>query len=265
MHLDPNQKAHSIPLKHYGWILIGVWTLVAAASLGWNLLQDREEALRVARNIALTNYERDVLYRRWAAAHGGVYVPVTPATPPTPYLAHLPERDIVTTSGRRLTLLNPAYMTRQIYELAQESGLPRGHLTSLKPLRPQNAPDPWEKKALAAFESGKEEVSEVVSLDGQPAMRLMRPFRIDPSCLSCHEQQGYKVGDIRGGISVSVPLAPIMHHGPAYLVSHPGTCGALAVGDSGNRPGGAANQPEYRRSHGGPGSRRRRHHGGPDR
>ena len=210
MHIDPSKKGHSIPLKHYGWILIGVWTLVAAASLGWNLLQDRDEALRVARNIALTNYERDVLYRRWAAAHGGVYVPVTPDTPPTPYLARLPERDIVTPSGRRLTLLNPAYMTRQIYELAQESGLPRGHLTSLKPLRPQNAPDPWEKKALEAFEHGKEEVSEVVSLDGQPSMRLMRPFRIDPSCLTCHEEQGYKVGDIRGGISVSVPMNPIM-------------------------------------------------------
>ena len=210
MHIDPSKKAHSIPLKHYGWILIGVWTLVAAASLGWNLLQDRDEALRVARNIALTNYERDVLYRRWAAAHGGVYVPVTPNTPPTPYLSRLPERDIVTPSGRRLTLINPAYMTRQIYELAQKSGLPRGHLTSLKPLRPQNAPDPWEKKALEAFEHGKEEVSEVVSIDGQPSMRLMRPFRIDPSCLTCHEEQGYKVGDIRGGISVSVPMNPIM-------------------------------------------------------
>ena len=210
MQIDPSKKAHSIPLKHYGWILIGVWTLIAAASLGWNLLQDREEALRVARNIALTNYERDVLYRRWAATHGGVYVPVTPDTSPTPYLARMPERDIVTPSGRRLTLLNPAYMTRQIYELAQKSGLPRGHLTSLKPLRPQNAPDPWEKKALEAFEHGKEEVSEVVSVDGQPSMRLMRPFRIDPSCLTCHEEQGYKVGDLRGGISVSIPMKPIM-------------------------------------------------------
>ena len=211
MHIDPSKKAHSIPLKHYGWILIGVWTLVAAASLGWNLLQDRDEALRVARNIALTNYERDVLYRRWAAAHGGVYVPVTPNTPPTPYLSQVPERDIVTPSGRRLTLINPAYMTRQIYELAEKSGLPRGHLTSLKPLRPENAPDPWEKKALEAFEHGAEEVSEVVSFDGQPSMRLMRPFRIDPSCLTCHEEQGYKVGDIRGGISVSVAMDPIMH------------------------------------------------------
>ena len=210
MQADHKKKRHSIPLKHYGWILIGVWTLVAAASLGWNLFQDREEALRVARNIALTNYERDVLYRRWAAGHGGVYVPVTPDTPPTPYLSQLSERDIVTPSGRRLTLLNPAYMTRQIYDLAQKSGLPRGHLTSLKPLRPQNAPDPWEKKALEAFEHGQAEVSAVVSMDGQSYMRLMRPFRIEPSCLTCHEEQGYKLGDIRGGISVSVPMKHLM-------------------------------------------------------
>jgi len=210
MQADRNQRAHSIPLKHYGLILVGVWTLVVAASLGWNLLQDRVEDLRVARQIALTNYERDVLYRRWAATHGGVYVPVTPDTPPTPYLAQLPERDIVTPSGRRLSLLNPAYMTRKVYELAQQAGLPQGHLTSLKPLRPQNAPDPWERKALEAFERGRAEVSEVVSIDGKAHMRLMRPFRIDPSCLTCHEEQGYKVGDIRGGISVSVPMSPIM-------------------------------------------------------
>jgi PAS domain S-box-containing protein len=210
MDIDPSQKAYSIPLRHYGWILIGVWTLVAAASLEWNLMQDRSEDLRVARHVALTNYERDVLYRRWAASHGGVYVPVDSDTPPTPYLARLPERDIVTPSGRRLTLLNPAYMTRQIYELAQKSGLPQGHLTSLKPLRPQNAPDPWEKKALEAFEHGEKEVSEVVFVDGKPSMRLMRPFRIDPSCLACHEEQGYKVGDIRGGISVAVPMGSVM-------------------------------------------------------
>ncbi|MGO9579863.1 MAG: ATP-binding protein [Desulfobaccales bacterium] len=210
MPADPKPRPHPISLKPYGWILVGLWTLVVAASLGWNLFQDRDEDLRVARQIALTNYERDVLYRRWAAAHGGVYVPMTPDTPPTPYLAKLPERDIITPSGRRLTLLNPAYMTRQVYELAKASGLPQGHLTSLKPLRPQNAPDPWERKALEAFEHGRKEVSEVVAIDGKDHLRLMRPFRIEPACLACHEEQGYKLGDIRGGISVSVPMTPIM-------------------------------------------------------
>jgi two-component system cell cycle sensor histidine kinase/response regulator CckA len=210
MGADGKRPTASIHLKYYGWILVCLWTLVVAASVGWNLLQDRDEDLRVARQIALTNYERDVLYRRWAAAHGGVYVPVTPDTPPTPYLSRLPERDIVTPSGRRLTLLNPAYMSRQVYELAKASGLPQGHLTSLKPLRPQNAPDAWERQALEAFEHGRKEVSGVVSVDGKANLRLMRPFRIEPACLACHEEQGYKVGDIRGGISISVPMTPIM-------------------------------------------------------
>ena len=121
----------------------------------------------------------------------------------------MPERDLTTPSGRRLTLLNPAYMTRQVYTLAQQQGLPQGHLTSLKPIRPQNAPDSWEEKALKAFERGEDEVSEVVAMGGKAYMRLMRPFRTDPGCLQCHAEQGYKVGDIRGGISVAVPMAPI--------------------------------------------------------
>jgi len=213
MNTDRRKKAPPIPLKHFKWILIGAWTLVAAASLGWNLAQHREEAFNIARHVALTNYERDVLYRRWAALHRGVYVPVSPDTPPNPYLVHEPERDIITPAGRRLTLMNPAYMTRQVYALAKQEGLPWGHLTSLDPIRPQNAPDPWEKKALQAFAGGVEEVSEVVNHNGKPYMRLMRPFRTEVSCLQCHAKQGYQEGDIRGGISVAVPLTPILAEG----------------------------------------------------
>jgi PAS domain S-box-containing protein len=224
MNAGTRKKAPPIPLKHFGWILIGAWTLVVAASLGWNLLQHREEAIDIVRHVALTNYERDVLYRRWAALHGGVYVPVTPDTPPTPYLAHEPERDIITPAGRRLTLLNPAYMTRQVYALAKQEGLPGGHLTSLKPIRPQNAPDPWEKKALQAFAGGVDEVSEVVTYNGKAYMRLMRPFRTEASCLKCHAEQGYRVGDIRGGISVAVPMPPILaekwHSRNALILGH---------------------------------------------
>jgi len=224
MQTDSSTKVHPIPVKLYGWILIGVWTLVTAMSLGWNLLQQNQETVDIARHIALTNYERDALYRQWAAGHGGVYVPVTPDTPPTPYLAHVPERDLATPSGRRLTLLNPAYMTRQVYTLAQTSGLPRGHLTSLQPIRPENVPDSWERQALEGFEQGKAEVSEVVPIDGKPHMRLMRPFHTDASCLKCHAQQGYKVGDIRGGISVAVPMAPITaenwHSRSAVIFGH---------------------------------------------
>lgn len=203
-------------LGSYVWILLGVWTLMVSASIAWNLLQEQQEAIRVARHVALTIYDRDVLYRRWASVHGGVYVPVSPQSPPTPYLAHIPERDLTTPSGRRLTLLNPAYMTRQVYEYAQASGQVKGHLTSLRPIRPENAPDPWEREALKTFEKGMTEHSSLVDIDGVLFMRLMRPFITEQSCLGCHAQQGYKIGDIRGGISVAVPMAPILAEHSQY-------------------------------------------------
>jgi diguanylate cyclase (GGDEF)-like protein len=205
---DPTGSRLSRP-RRFGWILLGVWTAVVAASLIWNLAQQRRETRDLAYTTAITLYEKDLLYRRWGAGHGGVYVPVTPATPPSPHLSHLAERDLQTPSGRRLTLINPAYMTRQVYELAQEIGQPQGHLHSLKPLRPENVPDPWEIAALKAFEQGQTEVRGIEKLDGKEVFRLMRPFTTEKSCLACHAGQGYRVGEIRGAISLAVPMAAL--------------------------------------------------------
>ena len=135
----------------------------------WNLHQAREFVLELARNEANLSFEKDLAYRLWAAKHGGVYVPATPESPPNPYLSQVPERDIQTPSGRALTLVNPAYMTRQVHELTAQLYGSRGHLTSLKPLRPENAPDAWETKALEAFEGGRAEVVEA-SQSGRPAV-----------------------------------------------------------------------------------------------
>ena len=40
-------------------------------------------------------------------------------------------------------------------------------------------------------------------------MRLMRPLITEKGCLKCHADQGYKEGEIRGGISASVPMEPM--------------------------------------------------------
>jgi diguanylate cyclase (GGDEF)-like protein len=198
-----------VPLGVYGLGLMAVWTLVVAGSLWWNLHDNQRQTMEIALNAARINFDKDLLYRRWAAALGGVYALVTPGTPPNPYLAHIPERDLLTPSGRQLTLINPAYMTRQVYTLARQETEIRGHLTSLKPLRPENAADSWETLALKSFEQGKAETFAVAQIDGREYLRLMRPFNTEKSCLKCHATQGYKEGDIRGGISVSIPLAPL--------------------------------------------------------
>ncbi|TAN39325.1 MAG: DUF3365 domain-containing protein, partial [Nitrospirae bacterium] len=126
--------------------------------------------------------------------------------PPNPLLAHLPERDLTTPSGKRLTLVNPAYMNRQVNELgASETGMIT-HITSLRPLRPENNPDAWETGALQEFEKGTQEVTSFEKINGKDYLRFMRPLRTENSCLECHAGQGYRAGDVRGGISVSIPL-----------------------------------------------------------
>ena len=185
-----------------------LWSLVLLAFGGWNYWQSHADAVKVAASAARENIKKDVIYRSWASKHGGVYVPVSAQTPPNPDLAQLPERDISTPSGRKLTLVNPAYMTRQVHELGSIDFNSKGHITSLNPLRPENAPDDWEKAALLAFERGEKEVFAIETMDGESYLRFMSPLMTETGCLNCHAKQGYKTGDIRGGISVSLPWAP---------------------------------------------------------
>ncbi|MBI5609102.1 MAG: DUF3365 domain-containing protein, partial [Deltaproteobacteria bacterium] len=183
------------------------WSAMVCGSLVASLRRSEALVHHLAAAEARSHLEHDLLYRRWVASHGGVYVPPTEKSPPNPYLAHVPNRDVVTRDGQALTLINPAYMTRQVYDLAAERAGMRGHLTSLMPLRPENSPDEWEAKALVAFDKGATEVEGPSDVNGKAYMRLMRPMMVEQPCLKCHAEQGYKIGQVRGGISVSVPLA----------------------------------------------------------
>jgi len=202
-------EVRTIALKRYIRILLAFWTVFVGVVLLWSLLHQKRDAMEVAHMHAQSAFEKDMVYRRWAAGHGGVYVPATEQTPPNPYLSHIKERDVTMPSGRVLTLVNPAYMTRKVHELgARQYGL-RSHITSLDPICPENAADSWEQQALEAFERGELEVSSIEELNGVAHMRLMRPMITEKSCLKCHDGQGYKEGSLHGGISVSVPMAPL--------------------------------------------------------
>lgn len=142
--------------------------------------------------------------REWNARHGGVYVAVTDGVQPNPYLRH-PARDLEVADGRRLTMINPAYMTRQIAELAAAGDGIRLHITSLNPIRPENRPDPWEAEALARFDRGEKEVLALMHEGAEPMHRYMAPLYVTQPCLQCHAEQGYELGEIRGGISVTMP------------------------------------------------------------
>lgn len=211
-------------LRNYVLMILTLWTVFVCLVLLWNLSRQKRETLEAARVQAGSALVKDLAYRRWAAMNGGIYVPVTEQTHPNPYLSSVYERDITTPSGRKLTLMNPAYMTRQVNKIRIGQFGVRSHITSLNPICPANAADAWETEALRAFERGAKEVSSIEKLDNADYMRLMRPIVTEQGCLKCHAEQGYEVGDLRGGISVSVPMAPLQAvargHTTALLLGH---------------------------------------------
>jgi len=191
------------------WLgLFVLWTGVVIF-IGWSEFKDQQQlVLKLAAAEAAGSFNKDLVYRRWVARQGGVYVIASDYTKPSSYLDHVPHNNIVTKEGLHLTLVNPAYMTRQVHELSAQQYGAQGHITSLNPLRPENAPDSWERVCLMQMEQNQTECVSVGDIDGESYLRLMRPMYTESPCLKCHSHQGYELGDVRGGISVSIPLTP---------------------------------------------------------
>ncbi len=197
-------------VKLLGLILAAGWTAALVLVVAWNWTQVERNTHELALMALRISIEKDLTFRYWATGHGGVYVTATEETPPNPYLDHLPEHDLVTPSGRALTLMNPAYIMRQVHELGFERYGIYGRLTSLDPINPLNAADPWETEALSAFLRGDaaDEISAVSELDGQRYIRLIKPFYTEEGCLTCHSHHDRRPGDLHGAISVAVPADP---------------------------------------------------------
>ncbi len=195
-------------LKKYARRIAYIWSLVIIISTSWDLWSENVVMKTIAENMARTNINKYTAFHFWSASHGGVYVPVTPKTHPNPNLKHLPDSDIIKPDGTKLTLVNAGYMIQQmVNEYPGLFGI-TGKVTSLNYLSEDNKPDKWEAESLELFEQGTIEAFQYTEQDNQPFLRLMRPMYILKNCLKCHEEQGYKLGDVRGGVEVSVALQP---------------------------------------------------------
>ncbi len=202
----------------YLYLLIGLWTLCFVAV--WLMIYSnwKEEFHKHVALKAQTVLNKDLSFRTWAAMHGGVYIPPTDKTPPNPYLDFLSDRDIVTTEGKSLTLMNPAYMIRQVMQEFESTYDIKGHITSLKPINPANAADEWETTALKRFETDMDSVDIFLRSEGELIYRKMIPLITKKGCLKCHARQGYKEGDIRGGLSVTFPVTQLYALGKNNII-----------------------------------------------
>jgi PAS domain S-box-containing protein len=195
-------------IKRYKYWLLLMWTIVVVFSAIIDYLQINENLVSEAHIAAKIHHGKDILYRRWSAIRGGVYVPIDEHTQPNPHLNYIPNRD-VTINGKAYTLVNPAYMTRQVYELAQKDGEVSSRLISDNAINPINQANEWEHHALQVLKTMAEHHDTIFIKNGERYLSVVRPFFTEKSCLKCHAQQGYKEGDLRGGIIISMPLTEI--------------------------------------------------------
>ena len=186
------------------------WSLLLNGSLCLYIKHEWQSVEFIGKKIGLTAVNKDYVYELWNAHNGGVYVPVNDKNQPNPYLNGFTDRDIVTPGGKRLTLINPAHMTRQAYQLEQEIYGIGGHTTSLDAVRPENTPDDWEREALLSFTRGEKDASELIKKGNKTFMRVMMSAITQESCLQCHMRKGDQVGGIRGGISITFPIDGIV-------------------------------------------------------
>ncbi|MCI5130630.1 MAG: response regulator [Candidatus Electrothrix sp. EH2] len=184
--------------------MITGWTLLLALLFWWNFGQMKQTTLILAESNAKIFLQKDMLYRAWNVSHGGVYVPVSEQTRPNPYLDH-PDRDVMI-RGRQYTLINPAYMFRQVAAMGEKILAIQGRITALHPKGPKNTPRPWEKKALLSFERGAEEYFDIVRNNGESYIRFMRPLKAQKACLVCHHERNAVSGSVVGGIGIVFPM-----------------------------------------------------------
>ena len=187
-------------------LCLGILVLSAFSCWSFSSLlasQTSDHAVKLAR----LSISKDLALRAWVADLGGLYAPVTPGTPPNPWLA--PEnRDFTLSNGMAVTRINPAYAFRLVQERWMKASTGQGRLVSLRPIRPANQADPWEAAALEELiRNGGEEKLGRDDTGGQQRVRLIHVLRAEKSCLTCPAVQGYREGEVIGGLSVSPPLA----------------------------------------------------------
>lgn len=186
-------------------IISVLWLSLISALFCWNVAAMRENHRELALQTARAFFSQIVLGRAWNAGHGGVYVPVTDRTQPNIFLDD-PRRDLSTDEGVLLTKVNPAFMTRQIAEIAETQNGVKFHITSLHPIRPENRATDQEAKWLSLFKQGTPEAGSFYPEGDSMVFQYMAPLHTEANCLKCHARHGTKKGDILGGISVTLPF-----------------------------------------------------------
>ena len=192
------------------YIVIILLIVAAAAFMIYQINSTKKQQISLIKKSmiqeAVAHFDNMLMTRRWNAEHGGVYVKQHGDLQPNPYL-----NDNTLNSDKNETLIkiNPAWMTRQISDISNLNSDYYYKITSLNPINPGNRADPFEREALSFFAKNSD-VSYYWRFESeqgeQKRFDFMGALKVSDACMKCHAYQGYQIGDIRGGIRVSIPM-----------------------------------------------------------
>jgi len=82
---------------------------------------------------------------------------------------------------------------------------------SRRPLNPANTPNSLEASLLRKAErTGAAESTLIQEPEkGGRFFKYLMPLMIEAPCLTCHARQGYRLGDIKGGVVITIPTAKL--------------------------------------------------------
>jgi signal transduction histidine kinase/drug/metabolite transporter superfamily protein YnfA len=207
-----------VRLKQLITLLAVIWTVLLVASWQWNTLNEKAATVQLATNKLDSSFKKIEAFRNWFATHGGIYVTVSDELLPNIVLDSK-RRDLETLNGLKLTLINTPYLLRDIQNNYMDESSDRAHMIGWDPINKLNTPDAWESNALKLLQAGAIEIDEIVEGEkGLEEMRLIRPIVLKESCLECHNQTQIKIGDVLGGLSTSVSMAPYYEQEKKFLI-----------------------------------------------
>ena len=222
----------SIQAKHSFVFIVAIILMGLGFFLG---VQDLK--LKQLRNEAKAVAEQVVSFRAWVANSGVVWVDQLSAD----FHDYLGEKMVK--EGEKIFSKNPALATRELSTIvAKSSTRATFRVTSDDYRNPANAPNEFEKLALQTLKA--ESNQQFVENIGNGKYLYAQPIYVKASCLRCHGNPkdapkdvitkygdkrafGYKVGDIRGIISVSLPDVKIEEVVSSFI--NPITLGLVAV------------------------------------
>lgn len=165
---------------------------------------DNELIILQAQQQARMLHNQILITRQWVSEHNGLFVIKKEGVKSNPFLDLPVIRD---QNGTEYMMRNPAMVTRELSEYSTQKGLGSFRVTSLRPINPANVPDDFERECMLDFEKGTLESIDISDSPQGRVVRYMAPLDIKDSCLGCHARHGYVKGDIRGALSITIPIA----------------------------------------------------------